>query len=369
MTQKKRSTLCLGLAIGLALAASCEPRVSLIAPRLTAGNAQLQALLDQEVQANAGAIKKIVNEAIDKPQFLKGSAVANAEAALLPASPLIADRRYFSFTVGSYAAVTSDTLEPRLLQERLDNFQLKDDFAMGAGLQPLSLQLNIPMSFISRDLSLQAAFGLMRLRYRGFDFSSLLVQGGLNWQCLRPVGKSRLLRWEGLTLGLGCAWSTNSFGTRASPGAISRSFSVDPDEGGPFLAIPLSVSLDPSFDISLESSSLLLPLHITTGLRVLGSLSLQAGAGLYPIWGRSAIRLNSVAGTTDLRVDSYLAKSIERNGSISVSGSSDPMQARAFGGFINVGLGLETGPCGIRLPLLWDFDTGLCAGMLIGIAI
>jgi hypothetical protein len=188
--QQVRLVLCIGMAIGSGILACAEPQVTLIAPRLQAGNVQLQALLDQEVQANVGIIRTIVNDAINKPLFLRGSADANAEAALLPASPLIADRRYFSLTVGGYAAGTSDTIVPVRLQERLDEFQLEDDFAMGASLQPLSMQLNVNLDRLVRGLSAQAAFGLMRLSYQGFDFSSLLVQGGLTGSASGLWGKA-----------------------------------------------------------------------------------------------------------------------------------------------------------------------------------
>jgi hypothetical protein len=346
-----------------------EPQVVLAAPRLGSGQAELQALLDQEVQANEGAIQAIVNDAVKKPLFLRGSADSVAVAALLPSLPLIAKRRYVSMSVGGYATLRSDSYELATLQDRLDNFRMKDDFAMGAALHPLALQANISLEKLVRGLSLQGAFGLMSLRYKGFDFSSFLVQGGLAWQFFAPAGKSRFLRWEGLCLAAGLAWSANSFGTRVSPGLIRRSFSFDLDGGGPLLPIPLSVSLDPSFDIKLESSALAAPIQVSTGIRALGSLSFQAGCGVYPIWATSAIRLDSVAGTTELELDSYLSGLMEQNGSISVSGTTDPLAARPFGGFISAAFGLEAGGCGIRLPLLWDFGSGLSAGLIVGVAI
>ncbi len=329
-------------------------------------------MLDQEVQANVASVQALVDDVLNKPLFMQGMADANAELGILPSSILLDDHRFFSLALGGYASATSDSLDPNILRGRLDSIQAEDDYPMGAALHPLSFQLKLPLDKLVKGLGIQASFGHMSLSYEGFDYSGWMAGGGLNWRCFGPSGKSRLLRWEGLELSLALAYSENKVGTEASTGAITRNFSIDLGEDNPlFFGYPVSISLDPSFDIAVKSSSFALPFQFATGISALGFLTLQFGAGLYPAWGQSRIDLKSVDGTTGITIGGQLAQLIAEGGegSIKVSGSTAPTKSRSLGAFLSATARLDFGHCGISLPLLWDFRSGYSAGLSMVVSI
>jgi hypothetical protein len=327
-------------------------------------------MLDKEVSSYTSNIQSIMNEALTKPLLMQGLADANTENSLMSGFVYLDDRRYVSIIVGSCASLVSDTYDIPSLESRLENFQLSSDYSLGAAAQPLCLQLDVSLDRLVEGLGVQASFGYVPpLEYQGFEFSSISAQFGLDWLCLGPVGDKRFVRWDGLEFGLGLAWSYNSLSTRISTGEISRTLSFSPDGDGPFLPFPVTISINPQFDATVEMQSFALPFQITTGFTVLGAFSFQVGGGLYPAFGWSDIRLQSVDGTTKISVDSYLESLISRDGYINASGTTDPVYSKVFGYFASGALRLLMGRCSITLPLIWDCSTGLSAGLNVGVSI
>jgi hypothetical protein len=144
---------------------------------------------------------------------------------------------------------------------------------------------------------------------------------------------------------------------------------MDPDGSGPMFPISATIYLNPEFDTTIESSSFALPLQVTTGITIFGTFSLQVGGGIYPAWGHSDIKVNSVDGTTAIGLDQNMEGMVQQNGYITVSGSTDPVDSKAFGYFVSGALKLVMGGCYLTLPVLWDCSTGIGAGLNIVIAI
>jgi hypothetical protein len=364
-----RLALCLFFALSSFTLAVSEVAVVITAPTLTTGGV-LQAMLDEEVASYTKNIQSIVNEALTKPLLMQSLADANTENSLLTGFVYLNDRRYVSIVVGGCASLVSDTHDIPSLESRLENFQLSSDYSLGAAAQPLCLQLDVSLARLVKGLGAQASFGYIPpLEYQGFEFSSISAQCGLDWLCLGPVGNKRLVRWDGLEFGLGLAWSYNSLNTRISTGESSRTLSFRPDGDGPLLPITVTISLDPQFDATVEMQSFALPFQVTTGFTVLGAFSFQIGGGLYPAFGWSDIRLQSVDGTTKISVDNYLESLISQDGYITASGTTDPVYSKVFGYFASGALRLLMGRCSITLPVIWDYSTGLSAGLNVGVSI
>jgi hypothetical protein len=341
--------------------------VLIVPPTLKPGMARLQAMLDGEVEAAAAEIEELAGAYLLKPLLMSAVARANASA-LLPAAAAARSGFAASVSLGCFASAQADTWDVALLTERLDTFDLQDDFAVGAALRPLAIEAAIPLDFIARGLEARVSAGFLRAEVQGYELATLSGGAFVGWTVGGTRHQGRPLEWRGVTVELGAALGRNRLSTVVAPGIVARTLSFDPDGAGPLPVFDLDIQVDPRIELDVVSSSLVFPFSVSTGIELLDTIALVAGGGADLSAGSTSI---GVQGAPVIAIQGFLADLVEESGQgrVEVSGSVDQGYAASLRPFAFAGAAFRVGPFELSAVALYRSPGGLAAGVSMGVSL
>jgi hypothetical protein len=342
-----------------------EISILIVPPRLKPGMAQLQTMLEQEVGAVGHDLADIAGAYLLKPLFMSANAHANGSAILpsvVPARP----GDVLSVALGCSAAAQTDTWDIALLTQRVDGFKIEDDYAVGAGVRPLALDLTLPLGSLLRGLDLRLTAGFMQAEILGYTFRSIAAGVFVDYAFVRPRGWGSILSWRGLSIGLGAAGGENRLSTVVAPGVVERTLSFDPDGAGPLPVFNVDIQADPRVSVAVASSALVFPCVLSTGITILDSLTFTVGGGVDLSTGGTSV---GVDGDPEVTILGHLADLIEEPGRVELSGSVGHQNAATVRPLVFGNVLFRVGPYFVAVSGVYRAAGGLAVDASLGVSL
>jgi hypothetical protein len=352
------------LKISIGTGIFAQVAVTITAPQLKPGMLRIQSMLDQELENARAGIASAVNQLAEKPLFMSGFADAAAAAALAPLLPLPEAGRGHGLSAGAAAGLRLPDWDFASLGQTISQATPEIDLAAGAGLAPLQALLDVDLGFLVPGLAIRGSFGWTDARFaaEGQDFRLRVLQAGgaLSWR-LGRMPKGLPVAWDGIQLRAGFSWLRNQVSTRLTVDPIVQGFTLDLDDTGPLLPMDVTVRVEPALDAGIQSEVWLVPVQLSTGLRLADFLCLDIGGGVDFSGGNAGL---SLEGTQDIQVLGFLGGLIQRNGSITISGVTRGAAPELAHGFASACLQFRAGGFTLSLPVAWRFGANLPSGSL-----
>jgi hypothetical protein len=338
--------------------------VTITAPRLKPGMLRIQSMLDMQLEDARAGIESTVNQLAAKPLFMGSFADAGCAAALAPLLSLPPAGRGHGLSVGASGGVQLPDWDFAALAVAVAQPTPNIDLAAGAGLAPLQALLDVDLGFLVPGLAARGTFGWTdaQVSAQGQDFRLRVLQagGGLSWQWGR-MPKGQPVAWDGVGLRVGFSWLRNQISTRLQVDPIVQTFSLDLDDSGPVLPLDVTVQVAPALDVGIQSDVWLVPIQLSTGLRLADFLCLDIGGGVDFCGGNAGLFLE---GTQDIQVLGFLGGLIQENGSITISGVTQGGAPEPVHGFASACLQFRAAGVTLSLPVAWRFGADLPSGSL-----
>jgi hypothetical protein len=255
------------------------------------------------------------------------------------------------------------------LDSVFNKFQEDKDIKLGLNPQILNVNLGINTSkFLIKDLYLGLHFGFMKLDDgllqamlpEGFSFGFDIFSLGAtaNYQLLAPQSLAGgLIHWRGINVGSGFIWQKTSI----SAGLGLSSLGVGPFEQD--FSGTGTVTIDPTLSLDFTIDTFVVPIEVTTAVRLLWFLNIPLGIGVDLGFGKSDLKVGM-----DAKIKAELTGyQQESDGYLKVSAGGD-MAPSFFNLKAMTGIGLNLGPVLIDIPLTYYFiDNGFSVGLTLGV--
>lgn len=248
----------------------------------------------------------------------------------------------FAITVGTMAAaqVPATVIDLGYYKKLAQSLRKQGDVYVGVAWNAWSL--NVGVKVPTTDLSISAKFGMLKYSYADFDFDGKNAGGMINYQIIAPKAPPvKFVLWRGLSVGTGFMWQYNN---------TLYNFQSDPFTSGTYI-------LKPKIKIFARSESYVIPLEISTAVRLLWVLNIHAGGGVDFAWGTSRINYSTVG----LVVGGGTAGLFAAYGK---QGGTGPTKVLPK---IFCGPGLNFGPVIIDIPFTYYFNNGFDIGVTLGV--
>lgn len=340
-------------------ALSAETHVTIESPVLKSGMASIQVMMERSIAEFSDQINALVDESIDKPDLLKGSSFAAAQAVLVPSLAHETTRPYIG--LGSVASYYSPGFSTAVVSD-MNDLDATEDIDAGACVEPLVVRAGIPLNGLVRGLSLAANAGYMNAEAGSFGIRSITAGLAANY-ALIPARRGAVA-WDGLTVSGGGDFARQRLSVTVEANTVTQVIPVDPDGKGPLASFDVTVSVDPVIKAGIETTLISGHLGASTGVTFFRALTLFAGAGATAGWSKSAITIES---NDPLAVSGYLGGLIESPGTIGISGTAAEHSAAYISPYVSGGLALSIGAINLSIPVsIKPFDS-IGAGVFIGV--
>ncbi len=294
---------------------------------------------------NNDAAQQFINQALlpyqRQAKLVKGFANASAYS-----SHVATQRGYqgfdkFAITVGTMAGaqVPATTTNLGYYKDLVRQLRKEGDVYVGVAWNAWSLNVGVKLP---ADFTISAKFGMLKYTYQEYSFDGINAGGMLNYQIVRPVSPPvKFVLWRGLSIGTGLLWQRNHTLLRFNGYTFSS--------GG--------YAVRPLLRMFIKTESYVIPLEISTAVRLLWVLNIHAGAGIDFAFGSSRLNYSSV-GT------------MAGNGLVglySIYGRQGGKGPTKFLPKIFCGPGLNFGPVIIDIPFTYYFNNGFDVGVTFGV--
>jgi hypothetical protein len=233
-------------------------------------------------------------------------------------------------------ATTTDLGYYKKLPERLTK---EGDLNIGVAWNAWSLNVGVKLPL---DFSISAKFGYLKYKYDIYSFDGLHAGGMLNYQIVNPKAPAvKFVLWRGISIGTGLLYQRNNTVIHYKSDPISTS----------------GVTFKPVLDIKVMTESYVIPLEISTAVRLLWFLNIHAGGGIDFAMGTSKIRYSAM-GTMD---------SGGGAGVFGVYGRQSGKGSKNYMPKLFCGPGLNFGPVVIDIPFTYYFMNGFNVGVTFGV--
>ena len=346
-------------------------QVTIVAPTVSGANTDFVEALQDEINNAIDILETDVISEIeqyfDLPLLAQGVADSGAAASHIGTQRSFIDYQRFAIVVGGGLAASLYTTDPDIITDLADEIEQGDVYA-GAAIQPIVVSFGFRPRFISDRLYTNVKLGYADVGdgdiADGVAFNSLSLGLLANYRLIetRSLGAG-VLRWRGISLGSGVVYQRNELEIDLDFGEVDEP--IDVDAGG--VERSLIMTLDPVLTAKVTSDSIVVPLEVTTGLRIAWLLDLNVGAGIDLSFGNSEITLgiNSPVildgDTSDIEVTP---------GSIAVNEGTKGDGPEFVRPRLTAGVGLNLGPVKVDFPLMYYFDkegNSFMAGVNVGL--
>ena len=290
----------------------------------------------------------------------------------------------FALTVGGMAGIEVPSTDSSKLEDEFDKIEDEGDVALGAAIQIWSAHLGInigKLPIVPEDLYLGLKFGTFSKDFEfgddddkhKLDFDALNWGLSLNYQLIKQKSLFGLLVWRGISLGSGFLFQSNK---------INYELNLDPKEEDFVQTLTIEtevqgqtvvrdedlegvVTVDPSINLGVESTTYTIPLEVMTGVRLLYIISLSLGAGVDLNFGSTDIILKSNGNVSvDGEVSEYVSMS---DGDVLINGSTKDKSPSLVRPRVMANAGIGIGPVVLDVPVSYYFNNGYSVGASVGI--
>lgn len=334
--------------------------IELSAPELQDGMQSIESMLQTEAESFLDEILVLVEETLDKPLFMSAFTGATMTSSLLPG--LLGAEEGFVISIGSAGAIWSADYSAETFAA-ISAIDATTDLELGACIQPLTLQIAVPLRRLLPGLRAGANIGWMEASGAQLGIKAFSAGAFTGLRLFNKPGNSSAIRWDGLEINAGGGYSAGTLSMTITPGTIYQAIPLDPDGAGPLLPLSTAISVDPSIDAGVRSSTIGGKLGFSTGIALFDVLSLSIGGGCGLSSGTSAISID--AQDQEIIVEGYLANLVEENGSITITGTTAELGDIAFSPYLDARLGFKVGVFTIAMPVVWNIPKGLGVAVLV----
>ncbi|MDC7223895.1 MAG: hypothetical protein PQJ60_09155 [Spirochaetales bacterium] len=341
-----------------------EITVEINMPELEEGMAEIEAMLTANITIAAEEIETTVNDLLDKPELTEAfsTAAGMSSSASLQGNGL--HPAEYTVIAGAALSLYSETFYPDELVELFEEMDEESDFLFGVNAHLVHGGLTLPVNRIlpGARLALSAAYADLSGEDR--FYSNIFLQSALGYA---PFDKAKLnpsLQWLPLFAQCAASYSSSEVGMSLETGVITEEFEVDPDDGGPLVGQDVTVQLDPTVDLSLQTQIYVLTADLSTAFTLHDFFHIYGGAGFNWSFGGTDIYAST---DEDIEVLGYLSDLIVEEGSLSISGSVDGSAPVEFLPYIYGGFQADISTMFLRFPLQYSYDKGISSGLFMGI--
>jgi len=376
-TVKRAICLVVTAALALVTVAPVWGQITIRAPRLISADGLSPGFIDSfndEIAQALGDLEDDIDDEISRyynlPKLAQGVANAGAAATHIGTQRSFIDYRRFAFVIGGGVTASLPGTDLEMIDEIVDRLEDEDEDAdvyFGAAAQPIVVSLGFRPRFISDRLYMNAKFGWAdipagtvadEVAYNSMS-AGLLANYRLVESRGAPLG---LVRWRGISVGSGVVYQRSELTIDLEFDDVSEE--VRYEEGAD--ALELNMTLEPILSATVKSSSVVVPLEATTGLRVLWVLDLNVGGGVDLAFGNSEVTLDI---DSPVILDGEEQITFE-DGSVRVNAGTKGDGPQLVRPRLTAGAGVNLGPVRLDVPLMYYFDddgNSFMAGVNLGI--
>ena len=353
-------------------AAGAWAQVTIVAPVVTGSpdDVALNNALKSAGDDLAIKVRDGIEQYVNLPLFAKGIAESGATSTHIGTQRAFIDYKRFAVVVGSGFSASVPGSDIGVIERAVGQLE-EGDLYFGAAFQPIVASFGFRPRFISDRLYVNAKLGHADVSdvpgAEGFSYNALSVGLLANYRLVEsrslPLG---FLRWRGVTLGSGVVYQRNELKVDLEYDDADLTQTFIYDEGGPF-GETYTLSVKPIITAIATSDSVVVPLEVTTGVRLLWLLDLNVGGGIDLSFGNSDVSL-AISSPVELTGNTGGAEITPGSANVNAGTSGDGpafVRPRLTGGF-----GLNLGPVKVDVPLMYYFDqdgNSFMAGVNVGI--
>lgn len=343
---------------------SAQISVDLLMPDLRDGLERVESLLYSNIGDAVSELETVATESLQKPKLTGAFGDAAGLTKPLPIISSIAITSKYSISLGSYASISTYTMDRSRIESDFDNMEPEDDMSIGANAQFLNTSITLPLNFLVPRLSLFASLGYIDFKYDDYFISNLSGTISTSYTVFRTIGPADKFKWTPITVQGGFSYGINRMGATIDIGVISDSFELDPDGDGPLLSQSIEVEIEPEIDVAVESNIGALTFNASTGVTILDSIHLYIGGGINFVYGDTSFTIDS---DNEIVVVGYLSELIDEPGRISISGTIDGDDPEEFVSYLFTTLQFEVSSIFFNINALYQESKGISAGVSLGV--
>lgn len=241
---------------------------------------------------------------------------------------------------------------------KLNNEQ---DKKLGVNPQLLNIYVGVNTSkFLLKDLYLGLRFGFMKLDnlIEGFSFDNFSMGAMVNYQLAAPKTLANgMLVWRGVNVGTGFIYQETKINYGLGLGSYTQDFAAAGING--------NITIEPNLSLDMKVNTYVVPVELTTAVRLLWFLNIPLGLGFDLGFGKSDVRLG-INGRINANID-YTGEHLHTDhpGNLSISAGGD-MAPSVFNLKLMTGIGINIGPAVLDIPVTFYLDNGFSAGVSLG---
>lgn len=311
-----------------------------------------------------------------QPDLATAFANAGSAAAQLGTLKSAQDFKLFSVALGTGMAFSVPEIDFFSELDSADFIEDEGDVYAGMAVHPFNLSAGLNLGFLVDGLRATVKFGYFSLAEgdmaEGMSFEALSIGAGVSYMLIKPKAiPLGIVRWRGLSVGSGIFYQRNTIDMEITPdesgyrsaaltfadlGYTTSNPVLDGYSYGPSTEIG-TITTTPTVTGTIESSTVTIPLAVSTGVRLLYVLDLSVGAGCDIVFGSSEIALKATQ-EVDFEVSQAMKSSVtvEQPGSAKLSNSTEE-SPQIFRPHLMVAAGLSMGPVRLEVPFTYYFDS------------
>jgi hypothetical protein len=346
--------------------AVAEINISIEMPVLGEGMSELETIMASNVGLAVSGIDLMIGDLLSKPKLTAAYGNATGLSHTLPILGSLPGNSDYSFTIGGYGGIFSDTFNIKILSEQFDTLNPEDDFSFGIGPNMLNNSITFPLDFILPGFSLFGSFGYVDFSNSDFFVRNISGILSLSYTILKDRNVEDFFKWSPLLVQAGISYGVSSLGVSMPAGLITEDFGIDPDGDGPLIPLSVTIEIDPVIEIGLEAQTGTFNLTLSTIISVFNFVHAYAGLGLNYTYGSTALTLFSYE---DIVVKGYLENLIQEKGKITIGGTVEGVSPNGLLPFLFSGLQFDISNFFISIPILYHPVNGLGAGLSAGVSL
>ncbi len=283
-----------------------------------------------------------------QPKLTSSFANANAYAAHASTQRGYQGYKLMAISVGTMAGAQVPSLDfdyYKSFEKIEDELQYRGDIELGLALVPYSVQIGLNLGKLGvKNLYTSVKFGMLNYSYDDYYIEAINAGLMFNYQIVKAKKAGMaLFLWRGLSIGTGVLYNKNY--ARVGYQLTYKTQGV--------------VYFRPEFDFNFYSESWVVPLELTTSIRLLWILNLTVGAGIDFATGETEIKVRGVSPVYELLT--------YQTGFMYAYGEEKGTMSKWYLPKLVAGIGFGIGPVVIDVPVSYYFVKGIHLGVSVGV--
>ncbi len=344
--------------------------ITVTAPTVSGGGVPVQLTTDINTAID-GTLSTQATDTLDQygnmPKLAEGFANAGTYASHAANHRGLMGYKFLVVSAGTMVGIQLPAASEAGLLNALDDLETDGDIYAGLAWQAISAQVGLNCSFLVEDLYLSAKVGKFTIDLEELSFDSFNIGILADYQLIKPKSLLGIIKWRGVKVGSGIILETNTTDYTLALPTLSEVVTTtiattDYD---------VTINLDPSINLGVETSTVTIPVDIVTGIRLLWIANISVGVGADLNFGSSEIILGA-DGITNLDSPGLEGLgAIFTPGTVTVTGGTVGDGPQFLKPRLTASLGLGLGPVKLDVPLTYYFgaEPGLNLGVTLAVTL